>query len=210
MVIEQLEVGNFAVFTYLLGCSESGEGIVVDAAAEVDRILRVAEGKGITRIKYIVNTHSHADHVGGNRELKLRTGADIVVHKEDAERLAHPPEFILQMFQCEASPPADVTVSDGDRIEFGSQFVTVLHTPGHTAGGICLYTPGHVITGDTLFVEAVGRTDLPGGSFDVLLHSIRTKLFTLPEETVVYPGHNYGSSPRSTIGREKRSNPYVR
>jgi glyoxylase-like metal-dependent hydrolase (beta-lactamase superfamily II) len=210
MIIEQLEVGNFAVFTYLLGCRESGEGIVVDAAAEVDRILRVAEDKGITRIKYIVNTHSHADHVGGNRELKLRTGAEIVVHKEDADRLAHPLEFILQMLQCEASPPADVTVSDDDRIEFGSQFVTVLHTPGHTAGGICLYTPGHVITGDTLFVEAVGRTDLPGGSFDVLLHSIRTKLFTLPEETVVYPGHNYGSSPRSTIGREKRSNPYVR
>jgi hydroxyacylglutathione hydrolase len=210
MLIEQLEVGNFTVFTYLLGCQETGEGIVVDAAAEVDRILNVAKARGINRIKYIVNTHSHADHVGGNRELKLRTGAEILVHEEDAERLANPPQFILQLFQCEASPPADAYVRDGERIEFGSRHVTVMHTPGHTPGGICLHTPGHVITGDTLFVEGVGRTDLPGGSFDVMIHSIRTKLFSLPDETIVYPGHNYGSSPRSTIGREKRYNPFVR
>jgi len=209
MIIEQMEVGNFAVFTYILGCEETGEGVVVDAAADVDRILQKARERGIQSIKYIVSTHSHADHVGGNRELKERTGAQILAHKEDTERLANPPDFILQMFQCEASPPADKTVQDGDRIEFGHHYLTVLHTPGHTPGGICLYTPGHVITGDTLFVGAVGRTDLPGGSTSQLLQSIRTKLLTLPEDTIVYPGHDYGDSPRSTIGIEKRTNPFL-
>jgi hydroxyacylglutathione hydrolase len=209
MLIEQIEVGQFAVFAYVLGCRETGEGIVVDAAGEVKRILKVSEASGITQIKYIINTHSHADHAGGNRELKERTGAQIVVHRDDAERLANPPDFILQIFQCESSPPADVTVVEGDRIQFGKHQLEVIHTPGHTPGGICLYTPGYVITGDTLFVGGIGRTDLPGGSTRTLLDSIRSRLFVLPEDTVVLPGHNYGHSPRSTIGQEKRSNPFV-
>jgi hydroxyacylglutathione hydrolase len=210
MIIEQLQVGNFAVFAYVLGCPESGEGIIIDPAAEVGRLLHIAESKGINRIKYIVNTHSHADHVGGNRELKVRTNAEIVIHQDDAERLANPSTFILQLFQCEASPAADRTVVEGDRIEFGSQHLTVIHTPGHTPGGICLYADGHVFTGDTLFVGGIGRTDLPGGSMAVLIHSIRTKLLTLPEQTVVLPGHDYGPAPRSTVGREKGYNPFIR
>jgi len=209
MLIEQLEVGNFAVYAYILGCRETGEGIVVDPAADVTQILEVSKSKGINRIKYIVNTHSHADHAGGNRELKDHTGAQIIVHQEDAERLANPPDFILQIFQCEASPPADRTIQEGEKIEFGQHQLTVIHTPGHTPGGICLYAPGYVITGDTLFVGGVGRTDLPGGSTQILLSSIRTKLLTLPEDTVVLPGHNYGHAPRSTIGQEKRSNPFL-
>lgn len=209
MVVEQVEVGNFAVFAYVVGCRESGEGIIIDPAADIDRILGAAKDVGVTHIKYIVNTHSHPDHTGGNKRLKELTGAEIVIHRDDAERLANPAPFVLQIFQCEASPPADKTVEDGDRIEFGNQHLTVLHTPGHTLGGICLYSPGFVITGDTLFVQGLGRTDLPGGSFKVLARSIKTKLFTLPEETVVLPGHNYGSTPRSTIGREKRTNTFI-
>ncbi|MFP3870414.1 MAG: MBL fold metallo-hydrolase, partial [Syntrophobacteria bacterium] len=210
MIVEQVQVGNFAVFAYIVGCQETGEGIIIDPAAEVGRLVDVAQTKGIARIKYIVNTHCHADHTGGNRELKERTNAQIVIHKDDAERLANPSAFILQIFQCEASPPADITVGDGDRIEFGHRFLTVIHTPGHTPGGMALYADGVLFTGDTLFVEGIGRTDLPGGFLPQLLHSIKTRLFTLPDETVVLPGHNYGSSPQSTIGQEKRLNPFVR
>lgn len=209
MFIEQLEVGHFAVYTYVLGCEETGEGIVVDPADEVQRILDLAKAKGISKIKSIVCTHAHADHTGGNRLLKELTGAEIVVHEDDAERLANPSEFILQIFQCEKSPPADRTVVDGDRIEIGRESLTVIHTPGHSPGSMCLYAPGVVITGDTLFVGAIGRWDLPGGFYPQLIGSIRERLLILPPETVVLPGHNYGSAPRSTIGREARSNPFL-
>ena len=142
--------------------------------------------------------------------MKEHTKAQIVIHKDDAERLANPSTLALTIFQCEASPPADITVSEGDRIEFGSQSLSVIHTPGHTPGGMCLYSDGHVFTGDTLFVGGIGRTDLPGGNMADLISSIKTKLVTLPDETLVFPGHNYGFSPQSTIGQEKQHNPFVR
>jgi glyoxylase-like metal-dependent hydrolase (beta-lactamase superfamily II) len=209
MIIEQVQVGNFAVFAYVVGCKETGEGIVIDPADQAGILLDVAQSRQINEIKYIVNTHCHADHAGGNREMKERTDAQIIVHRDDAERLANPSSLALHIFQCEASPPADITVTEGDRIEFGRNSLEVLHTPGHTPGGICLYTNGYVFTGDTLFVGGVGRTDLPGGSMSELLLSIKTKLFTLPDETLVFPGHNYGPSPQSTIGKEKQFNPFV-
>ena len=210
MIVEQVEVGNFAVFAYIIGCEDTGEGVIIDPAAEVDRLLAMAKQNRINRVKYIVNTHAHADHVGGNRKVKELTSADIVIHQEDAERLANPSPFILQLFECEASPPPDRTVTDGELIEFGRRHLKVLHTPGHTPGGICLLADGQVFTGDTLFVGGIGRTDLPGGSFNLLLHSIQTKLLTLPDETVVLPGHNYGVRPRSTIDQERRSNPFIK
>lgn len=210
MIIEQQQVGNFAVFAYVVGCQQTGEGILIDPADEVDRLLEIANSNGVRRIKYIVNTHGHADHCGGNRKVKALTNAQIVIHKDDAERLANPSTFILQLFQCEASPPADIIVEEGEKIEFGGQYLTVIHTPGHTPGGMCLYGNGYVFTGDTLFVGGIGRTDLPGGAMSVLIHSIQSKLLSLPEETVVLPGHNYGPAPTSTIGEEKRSNPFIR
>jgi glyoxylase-like metal-dependent hydrolase (beta-lactamase superfamily II) len=116
--------------------------------------------------------------------------------------------MMLRMFHAKASPPADITVKNGDTITVGNVELKVLHTPGHSPGGISLYMPGYVITGDTLFVESVGRTDLPGGSWDVMYNSIKEKLLTLPDDTIVLPGHNYGRTPTSTIGNEKKNNPF--
>jgi glyoxylase-like metal-dependent hydrolase (beta-lactamase superfamily II) len=208
MFLKQLQVGHMVVFAYILGDTESGEGLVVDPAYEADTILAEAAKHNIT-IKYIVNTHGHIDHIGGNADMKEQTGADIIIHEADAHMLGASSAAKLQIFQVKQSPAADITVRDGDIISIGSIRVTVLHTPGHTPGCISLSVPGYVCTGDTLFVGGVGRTDLPGGSPEALSTSIREKLLTLPDDTIVLPGHNYGHTVTSTIGYEKKHNPYL-
>lgn len=209
MIIEQIEIPGFQVFCYVLGDEETGEGIVVDPGGHAGSIVERARNAGVNTIKYIVNTHCHVDHIAGNKEMQKATGAPIAIHKDDAAVLAHPNPSSLAMFGAEPSPPATVLLADGDTIKFGNQSVKVIHTPGHSPGCICLYFPGYVITGDTLFVGGVGRTDLAGGSYEVLQSSIRNRLFTLPDDTIVLPGHNYGFTPTSTIGREKRENVFV-
>lgn len=209
MFLKQMQVGHMAVFAYIVGDPKSGEGLVIDPAAHVDGIIAAAK-KNKIHIKYIINTHGHVDHVAGNNEVKDKTGAEIIIHRDDADMLVSTPPMILRMFGAKKSPPADITVDDNNYITVGSISLKVIHTPGHSPGGMSLYTDGYVFTGDTLFVEAVGRTDLPGGSWPVMLRSIRDKLFTLPDKTEVMPGHNYGRFPTSTIGHEKKNNPYVR
>ncbi|MDD5231786.1 MAG: MBL fold metallo-hydrolase [Syntrophales bacterium] len=209
LLIRQLQVGRMAIFAYIVGDKNSGEALLIDPAAETDRILAECAKNGLS-VKYIVNTHGHVDHISGNADVKQKTGAGIVVHEKDADMLTSTPGMILKMFGAKASPPADLTVKDGDSISAGGISLQVLHTPGHTPGGMCLYTPGYVFTGDTLFVGGVGRTDLPGGSWRVLSDSIRTKLLVLPETTVVLPGHNYGYSAQSTIGKEKAGNQFLK
>ncbi len=198
-----------AVFAYIVGDPESGEGLVIDPAANVDGIIHEARANSIT-IEYIVNTHGHVDHMTGNAEMKTKTGAQIIVHRDDAELVMFTPLPLFKMHGAEKSPYPDIMVDDGDVITVGNVSLRVIHTPGHTLGGISLYSPGYVFTGDTLFVEAVGRTDFPGGSWRMLSRSIREKLFSLPNDTVVMPGHNYGSTPSSTIGHEKEHNPYLK
>jgi glyoxylase-like metal-dependent hydrolase (beta-lactamase superfamily II) len=139
-----------------------------------------------------------------------KTGAKIIIHEEDAVALGRTPSYLLEMFGATASPPADTTLREGDVIQVGSVKLKAIHTPGHSPGGMSLYLDGMVFTGDTLFVGSVGRTDFPGSSWDVLEASIRKKLYVLPGETVVFPGHNYGSTPTSTIQYERRHNPFVR
>ncbi|MCX5912934.1 MAG: MBL fold metallo-hydrolase [Deltaproteobacteria bacterium] len=209
MFIQQIEVGRFSVFAYLLGEDAGGEGLVIDPADEVDEIIALAKSKKIA-IKTILNTHAHVDHIMGNEEMKRKTGAKIIIHEDDAPLLTQTPRSMLAMFGGRPSPPADQTVKDGEIIRAGEVSLKVLHTPGHSPGGMCLYGEGVVFTGDTLFVGGLGRTDLPGGSWEVMLNSIRTKLLTLPDETIVYPGHNYGPSPKSTVKNERLYNPFLK
>jgi hydroxyacylglutathione hydrolase len=209
MFVKQIQVGQMAVFAYLVGDPITGDALVIDPADDIEDIIAEAQ-KNKLRINYIVNTHGHVDHTGGNAALKKLTGAKIIVHEDDAIMLTSTPAMMLKMFGAKQSPPADRLVKDGDIISVGNVALKVIHTPGHSPGGICLYTPGYVFTGDTLFVEAVGRTDLPGGSWQVMYKSIQERLFSLPDDTKIMPGHNYGRTPTSTIGHEKKNNPSVR
>lgn len=208
MFIKQMQVGFMAVFAYIVGDPESGEGLVIDPAANIDKIISDAAKNKLT-IKYIVNTHGHVDHIAGNLEMKTKTGAQIIIHNDDADMLVSTPSAVYRMFGATQSPPPDITVKDGDTIDVGNVSLQIIHTPGHSPGGMSLYTRGYVFTGDTLFVEAVGRTDLPGGSWSVMHKSITDRLCTLPDNTKVMPGHNYGRMPTSTIGHEKKYNPFL-
>ena len=209
MEIEQMQVGFMAVFCYIVWCPMTKEAIVIDPAGDEDKIVRRLKDKGL-HLKYIVNTHGHGDHTCGNAGMKKLTGAKIVMHKLD-DQLYNSPEgqAISQQWGFEPSPPVDVLIEDGDKIVFGNVSLEVMHTPGHSPGGVCLYTPGHVFTGDTLFVGAIGRTDLPGASMPDFMQAIKERLLTLPGDTVVWPGHDYGSSPSSTIEIEKKTNPWL-
>jgi hydroxyacylglutathione hydrolase len=210
MVVNQYEVGNFAVFCYLIGDEETKEGLFIDPADDVERLISEAKSHGVEKIKYIVNTHSHVDHIMGNKEMVKRTGAKVVIHEEEARYLVQTPADLLMMFRATPSPPADLLVKEGDVIQVGKVGLKVIHTPGHSPGGMSLYIDGMVFTGDTLFVGSVGRTDFPGSSWEAMETSIRKKLYVLPGDTIVFPGHNYGSTPTSTIQYERRHNPFVR
>jgi len=208
MIFKQLIVGAMGVCCYVVGCEKTGKGMIIDPGGDEGTILTACEGEGLT-VDYIVNTHGHPDHVCGNGIIKQKTGAGIIMHEADADFFARPEvESYFAMLGLAATPPPDTLVRDGDTITVGELSFTVIHTPGHTPGGMCLYRPPDLFTGDTLFAGGVGRTDFPGGSTRELLHSIRERLLNLPHETVVWPGHGYGGV-HSTIGDEMRSNPFL-
>ena len=209
MEVEQIQVGSMAVFCYIVACPRTKEAMVIDPAGDEDKIVQRINEKGY-HLKYIVNTHGHPDHTCGNARMKGLTGAKIVMHKLDAvspnspEGRAH-----SRQWGFTPSPPTDIQVENGDKIVIGDVSLEVIHTPGHSPGGICLLGEGHVFTGDTLFVGGIGRTDLPGSSMSDFMKALRERLLILPGDTVVWPGHDYGARPSSTIDIERKTNPWL-
>ncbi len=198
-------VGPLQVNCYIIADEKTKEAVVIDPGDDAQDILGIIRKKGLT-VKYIVNTHAHFDHVGGNEELKEATGAEILLHEADAALLGSTSGQARTFgMNAPASPKADRYVKHGDVITAGEVSLAVLHIPGHSPGGICLVEQGMVFTGDALFAGSIGRTDLPGGSHMALIGAIKANLLTLPDDTKVYPGHG----PESTIGEEKRENPYL-
>ncbi len=209
MIIEQMVVGSMAVCCYILGCEKTKKAAVIDPGGDEEKILQKIEELGLD-LEQILLTHSHPDHVCGNRRIKEATGARIVAHQLEAEFMEKPAiKQYFSMLGLEASPPVDKQVVDGDYIEVGTERLQVILTPGHTPGGICLYHAPHLFTGDTLFAGGgIGRTDFPGGSHTELLDSIEKRIFSLPAETIIWPGHGYGGR-RSTVGDEINLNHFV-
>jgi len=207
MLIETIVVGPLGVNCLILGDKQSNEGVVVDPGADGDMVLAAIARLGI-KVKYIVNTHGHFDHVGCNRQVMEATGAELLIHEKDLPLLLQASRSARSYgLSVEDSPLPTRCLTDGMRLDFGRRSIEVLHTPGHTEGGCSLLLRAErlVLTGDTLFAESVGRTDLPGGSHAVLIASIKEKLLPLDDATVVWPGHG----PSTTIGVERRTNPYI-
>jgi glyoxylase-like metal-dependent hydrolase (beta-lactamase superfamily II) len=206
MIIKSLAVGPIMANCFIVGCEKTRDAAVIDPGDEVDRILHTLADAGLT-VKAILNTHGHFDHVGGNSRLKSVTGAPLMIHKLDAPMLKSLSQSAAAWgLRAENSPDPDRFLEDGDTVAFGEIAFDVLHTPGHTPGGISFHADGAVFVGDTLFAGSIGRTDFPGGDFDQILDSIRQKLFPLGDDVVAYTGHG----PETTIGREKRTNPFAR
>jgi len=205
VIIKSLAVGPIQAVCYIVGCESTGKAAVIDPGDEAARILELV-GQAQLEVDTIINTHGHFDHVGGNSEMKSATGAPILIHAEDAPMLGQLSAAAAAWgLQAQDSPEPDRLVSDGEHITVGSLDFTVIHTPGHTRGGISLLCDDSVFVGDTLFAGSIGRTDFPGGDYDTLITSIRSRLFVLDDAVTVYPGH-MGTT---TIGREKQTNPFA-
>jgi len=207
MILKTLVVGPFASNCYIVGSESSKQGIIIDPGAEAKMILRTVNDLGLT-IHLILITHAHIDHIGALAPVKEGTGAKFAIHEaEAAAGLGMFSRMLSSMSGGSFSQPPkpERLLKDGDNIDIDDLSFTVLHTPGHSPGGISLYGHGIIFSGDTLFNHGIGRTDFPGCSYEQIMDSIQNKLMSLPDNTVVYPGHG----PATTIGEEKRGNPFL-
>ena len=205
MIIKTLPVGPIMANCFIVGCEETLEAAVIDPGDEADKILQAVADSDLN-VKTIINTHGHFDHVSANKGIHTATKAPILIHALDAPMLEQISASAANWgLSAEDSPPPDRTINDGDTITFGQIALKVLHTPGHTPGGVSLFADGHVFVGDTLFAGSIGRTDFPGGDFATLKSSIQDKLFTLADDVRAYTGHG----PETTIGHERQHNPFV-
>ena len=209
-IIKQIPIGPLQVLTYLVACPKTKEAVIIDPAGEEEKISALIEEEDV-KVKYILNTHGHADHVLANQRLKQMLSVPTSMHELDDQFFSQKDarEESSKEFGLPPSEPVDIKLKDGDVLEVGTLKINVIHTPGHTPGSVCYLVNGNLFTGDTLFVGAVGRTDLTGASLDILLDSLERKLLPLPPETIVWPGHDYGETPTSTIDREMEENPYI-
>ena len=207
VILRTLVVGPFACNCYIVGSESTKAGMIIDPGDDAKKILKTVGDLGLD-IRLIVLTHGHIDHIGAIKEIKEATGAEVAIHGDDAEPLQGQYQSLVAMFGLShpTPPRPDMLLKDEGSLDISDLHFSVLHTPGHTQGGICLLGQGMVFTGDTLFNQGIGRTDLPGGDYDQLMNSIHTKLMTLPDNTVVYPGHG----PETTIGAERRNSPFLR
>jgi glyoxylase-like metal-dependent hydrolase (beta-lactamase superfamily II) len=201
-----LVTGELGVNCYILGCSRTHQAIVIDPGGHAERILAILDENGFA-LKMVINTHGHFDHIGGNRMLIDKTGAELLLHGADLPLLRGAADHATA-FGCRAidpSPEPTRLLQDGDRIEVGSIRLEVIHVPGHSPGSVCLKGGDSLFVGDVLFAGSIGRTDLPGGDHLLLLKGLQNRVLVLDDSVKVFPGHG----PETTIGRERKSNPYL-
>ena len=206
LYFKQLEIGPMQNYVYLIGSTETRKVAVVDAAWEIDTILKIAKQDEM-EITHAFVTHTHPDHVGGGfagmeiagvTELLEKCKAKLVVHKAEAE-------FLKGLSSSDM-----IKSGNGDKVDVGGVEIQLMHTPGHTPGSQCFLVDGRVVSGDTMFVDACGRVDFPGGNAEQMYYSLTQKLAALPDDTILFPGHNYAAQPHATIGEQKKTNPYLK
>jgi hydroxyacylglutathione hydrolase len=205
MIFKTIVVGELSVNCFIMACEKTKKGIVIDPGDNIEGILSIVKEHNINVIE-IVATHGHFDHIGRVTTLKEKTGAPFAIHHADmfmVEGLVEIASFLS--IDTDPSPEVDRFIDEGDTITFGHETLNILHVPGHAPGNVAFTWPGHAIVGDTVFSGSIGRTDLEGADPQVLLDSIHTKILTLPDNTILHPGHG----PDTTVAQEKRTNPFL-